>query len=231
MCSASNSGKFLILHPMLTNLPGFLSLLAAAALLLSGCDTPTKPKQKASKAPVPAATPAACALPAYNLEKLPTASARQLDSAGVFRLCQQSAGLKEAFADYYAGEKVYQLAAVPCNGFTLLPLYRKGEDETHRLYYLTLGAGQRLQSWTLLATWGTVEEWHGASNIQQAGSGLRVTTLNQMDYRADSEYMNDETYKFTQDSVVDDFHLTPAGQLVKTRVDSSQRVVRTVAKR
>ena len=209
-------------------LSGFLALVAAT-LLLAGCDTPTKPAQKASNSTKPAATPAACALPAYDLEKLPTAAAEQLDSAAIFRLCQQSPGLKEAFADYYAGEKIYQLAAVQCEGFTLLPLYRKGEDETHRLYYLTLGAGQRLQSWALLATWGTAEEWHGTGKLQQAGSGLRVITLSQMDYRADGEYMNDKTYKFTQDSVVEDFHLTPAGQLVKARVDSSQRVVRTVA--
>ena len=138
--------------------------------------------------------------------------------------------MKEAFADYYASEKIYQLAAVQCDGFTLLPLYRKGEDETHRLYYLTLGAGQRLQSWALLATWGTAEEWHGISKLQKAGNGLRVTTLDQMDYRADGEYMNDNTYRFTQDSVVEDFHLTPAGQLIKARIDSSQRVVRTIAK-
>ena len=100
----------------------------------------------------------------------------------------------------------------------------------HRLYYLTFDTKQQLQSWALLATWGTAEEWHGTSKLQQAGSALRVITLNQMDYRADREFMDDKTYRFTQDSVVEDFDLNPTGQLIKTRVDSTQRVVRTMAK-
>jgi hypothetical protein len=216
---------------MAKRLPAFLPFVAVVALLLSGCDAPTKPAQEASESTKPAATPTACALPVYDLEKLPIATATQLDSAAIFSLCQQSLGLKEAFADYYSGEKTYQLASVQCVGFTLLPLYRKGEDEMHRLYYLTFDAKQRLQSWALLATWGTAEEWHGISELQQAGNALRVITLNQMDYRADSEFMNDKTYKFTQDSVVEDFKLTPAGQLIKTRIDSTQRIVRTAAKR
>jgi len=204
--------------------------MAAATLTLAGCNMPAKPEQKPDKVSKPAAAPAACALPVYDLEKLPMGTAKQLDSAAVFRLCQQSPGLREAFTDYYAGEKFYQLATVQCEGFTLLPLYRRGEDETHRLYYLTLGTGQQLQSWALLATWGTAEEWHGTSKLQKAGNALRVITLNQMDYRADGEFMDDKTYLFTQDSLVEDFHLAPTGQLVKTQVDSTQRVVRTMTK-
>ena len=211
--------------------PFFLPLVGAIALLLSGCNTPPKSEPKAYESITPPAAPAACALPAYNLDQLPTATAKQLDSAAIARLCQHSPSLKAAFADYHGGEQVYQLAATPCAGFTLLPLYRQGEDETHRLYYLTLGPGQQLHSWALLATWGAVEEWHGISQFRKRGTGLRVVTLNQMDYRADGEFMDDETYQCTQDSVVEDFHLTPAGQLTKTRVDSTQRVVRTVAKR
>ena len=210
-------------------IPGFLPL-AAAATLLSGCDTSTKPAQAVSNSSKPSVTTAACALLAYDLEKLPTTAAKQLDSAVFFRLCQQSSSLKDAFTDYYAGEKIYQLATVQCEGFTLSPLYRRGEDETHRLYYLTFDTKQQLQSWALLATWGTAEEWHGTSKLQQAGNALRVITLNQMDYRADGEFMDDKTYRFTQDSVVEDFDLNPTGQLIKTRVDSTQRVVRTMAK-
>lgn len=215
---------------MSARFPIFFALTAASALLVSGCNPPVKPEQKASLPGASAAAPVACALPVYNLEKLPTTAAQQLDSAALFKLCQQSPGLKEAFADYYAGEKVYQLAAVPCTGFTLLSLYRKGDDETHRLYYLTLNPSQQLQSWALLATWGAAEEWQGTSKLKKVGNGLRVTTLDQMDYRADSEYMHDKTYKFTQDSVVEDFQVSPAGLLLKTRIDSTQRVVRTQAK-
>ena len=206
-------------------------VLTAVVLVVSACNPSATPEQQvSSKAVAPAAAPATCALPLYNLKKLPTAPAKQLDSTAVAQLCQQSPSLKEAFTDYYAGEKVYQLAPVQCAGFAILPLYRRGEDEMHRLYYLILVAQHQLQSWALLATWGAAEEWHGTSELKQVSSGLRVITLNQMDYRADEEFMNDKTYKFTQDSVVEDFHLTPAGQLVRVRVDSTQRVVRTTAK-
>ena len=218
----------------------YLSFVSLAAILLAGCDNNSKtaktasptaqPAVAAAKTASPTAQPvvaAACALPFYNLEKIPLAGAKMLDSVAVARLYCQLPGLKAAFATYDASQQVYLLPPVRYQGFTLLPLYRTGEEYFHELYYLTQSdSGAQLQSWVRVASWGMVQELEAFSHIKQVGPALRAVTINKVDDHGSQEDKDYDTYKYTQDSIVYEYRLTSAGQIVKTRLDSVQRIVR-----
>lgn len=202
----------------------YLLLLLVASFVL-GCDQPATTKSAAAGA-LPEAEPAvaACALPVYELRNLQPPTARRLDSVQVAGLYAQDPDLRRVLETYYPEEHVYALDTVRCAGFALLTVYHVDESGHYDLYYFTLDAAvRRVRQAVLVAAWGSDGGWSGETTMQRRGRRLRVSSADAVD----DEASTDEYTTRTTDSVVVDYHLSPAGQLMLTRVDSSRQVVHT----
>jgi hypothetical protein len=197
---------------------------------LAGCNHPaaTESEPGAVAAPKAEAEPgaAACALPAYDLLRLQPRAAQRLDSVQVAGLYNQHARLKRDFNYYSRYEHVYALDTVRCAGFTVLTLYREDESGHRDLYYLTLdAAARRVQQVELVAAWGSDGGWAGETWMQRRGRRLRVTAVDELSEEATGTGYSTST----TDSVVVDYHLSPAGRLMRTRIDSARQIVHTRA--
>lgn len=200
-------------------------LLPLVAALVMGCDPPATTESAAAEAR-PAAEPAvaACALPVYELQNLQPPAARRLDSVQVAGLYAQDPNLRRVLETYYPEEHVYALDTVRCAGFALLTVYHVDESGHHDLYYITLdSAVRRVRRAVLVAAWGSDGGWSGETTMRRHGRRLRIRAVDTMD----DETSNDEYTTHTTDSMVVDYHLNPAGQLILTRRDSSRQVIHT----
>ncbi|RTQ48523.1 hypothetical protein EJV47_16255 [Hymenobacter gummosus] len=152
---------------------------------------------------------------------------RRLDSVQVVRLYAQDAGLRGVLEHYYPEEHVYALDTVRCAGFALLTVYHVDESGHHDLYYITLDpVVQRVRQVKLVAAWGSDGGWRGETTMQRRGQRLRVRAVDEIvDEASHDAYTTRTTESFTVD-----YHLSPAGQLVQTRIDSSRRIVHTNTK-
>jgi hypothetical protein len=203
----------------------FLPLVAAVVV---GCAQPATTSSTAAEAR-PEAEPvvAACVLPVYDLAHLQPPASRRLDSVQVVRLYAQDAGLRDVLEHYYPEEHVYALDTVRCAGFVLLPVYHVDESGHHDLYYITLDpAVQRVRQVKLVAAWGSDGGWWGKTTMQRRGGRLRVRKVDEIV----DETSHDEYTTRTTDSLMVDYYLSPAGQLVQTRIDSSRRIAHTNTK-
>lgn len=128
---------------------------------------------------------------------------------------------EKEFKEYNRYENIFQFAAKVCNGFTVVPFYREDESGHHELYYVTLKAKTRqLESWALIAAWGSDGGWNGTCTLRRTDTALRVTTVNHLTEEDIDEKHNS---RLTKDSVVTDFRLHSTGQLKATVVGSKQQ--------
>ncbi|GAB3823963.1 hypothetical protein GCM10028821_02300 [Hymenobacter jeollabukensis] len=165
-------------------------------------------------------TPAACALPVYDLATI-AKTHKRLSTDDVQQMMRQNPGLPSFFKDYSQYTDLLVLDTLRCQGYTLVPVLWRHEDCCEDLVYLTTSSdGSAVLDSMRVAGRGMDGQWHAEASMRLASHGELLATV------LEENASDSESEPNVLDSVVTAYAVSPQGRFTKRQVSSVQRNLR-----